>query len=268
MQISFLTGPATLSLSVVVPAYNEEKRLPPMLDEAIPFLEQRMKEDSSFSYEIIIVDDGSKDKTSEVGQNYARRFPGKLRVLTLKRNRGKGGAVRRGMLCSRGERILMVDADGATQFSEVTRLEEKLDQIIDDRGMGIVVGSRAHMEEEAKAERKIHRIIMMHVFHLLVLLCVAKVRDTQCGFKLFSRQSASLLAHIAFNVERWAFDVELLFVAQQHKIPIHEVAVNWQEIDGSTLNPLTAAIQMAKDIIRIRTLYALGIWKAKAPSDD
>ncbi|KAL6055005.1 dolichyl-phosphate beta-glucosyltransferase [Balamuthia mandrillaris] len=250
-----------VTLSVVIPAYNEEKRLPVMLDETLDYLDGRRRKDPHFSFEIIVVDDGSRDKTTKVAHEYAKkRNDGEdLRVLTLLKNRGKGGAVKRGMLCARGEYILMVDADGATKFSDIERLEAKLKKV-EENEFGIAVGSRDHLKDDAVAKRSPLRNLLMHGFHMFVLMCVRGIKDTQCGFKLFTRKAAFSVAP-SLHIERWAFDVELLYIAQQKKIPIVEVAVNWQEIAGSTLEPLTASIQMARDIFRIRLFYALGVWK-------
>ncbi|KAG2457204.1 ALG5 glucosyltransferase, partial [Polypterus senegalus] len=114
-------------LSVIVPSYNEELRLPVMMDEALDFLEKRQKKDPSFTYEVIVVDDGSKDKTTEVALKYTERYgDDKVRVLTLVKNRGKGGAVKLGTLSCRGKYILMADADGATKFADIIKVEASL----------------------------------------------------------------------------------------------------------------------------------------------
>lgn len=253
----------TISLSVIVPAYNEEERLPIMLDETLEFLEERCKKNSSFNYEIIIVDDGSKDKTSEVGLQYVKKHDSnKIRVLTLQKNRGKGGAVRMGVLSSRGSQILFVDADGATQFSDLVNVEKGLAELFGGKnGMAISVGSRAHLQEEAVAQRSLFRNILMYGFHFLVyFLCVKGIKDTQCGFKLLTRPAA-LRLFTSLHVERWAFDVELLYLAQCLGIPIAEKAVNWQEIDGSKMIPVFSWLQMGKDLLLIRARYIIGAWK-------
>jgi dolichyl-phosphate beta-glucosyltransferase len=117
----------TLNLSVVVPAYKEESRLTPMMKETMEYLEAKQKRNPAFSYEVIIVDDGSPDKTSEVALEYVQEYGSDtVRLLKFERNRGKGGAVRMGMLSARGETMLMVDADGATEFKDLDRLEKAL----------------------------------------------------------------------------------------------------------------------------------------------
>ncbi|XP_033098308.1 dolichyl-phosphate beta-glucosyltransferase-like isoform X2 [Anneissia japonica] len=258
-----IDDPPSVELSVVVPSYNEEERLPIMLDEALLYLENRQKEDSSFTYEIIVVDDGSKDKTSEVALEYCKKWSvGKIRVLTLAQNRGKGGAVRLGVFSSRGRQILFADADGATKFADYTNVYKALQDLLKKgNDMAIVCGSRAHLQAEAVAERSFFRTILMYGFHFLVwFLCVRGIQDTQCGFKLLSRKAASRV-FTSLHVNRWAFDVELLYIAQCLNIPIAEVAVNWQEIDGSKMVPVFSWIQMGKDILLIRLRYLIGAWK-------
>jgi len=256
---SIEAGP-TVYLSVIVPAYNEKQRLPIMMDETIEYMKKREKKDPSFTWEIILVDDGSKDTTTQLGLEYSKREgTNRVRVLTLQKNRGKGGAVKRGMLCARGKYLLMADADAATKFEDLDKVEKELKKI-EKNANGIAVGSRRHLQKLAEKKRKWYRNILMWGFHILVdFLCVKGIADTQCGFKLFTRKTASLLFPFQ-NVERWAFDVELLFVAQRLNIPMVEVEVNWTEVPGSTLTPLAASIQMGKDLIRIRSAYLFGIW--------
>jgi len=247
-------------LSVIVPSYNEEERLPVMLDETLAYLSDRQKREPTFTYEIIIVDDGSKDKTTQVAHEYAQKqSPDTIRVLTLKRNRGKGGAVKRGMMCARGQYLLMVDADGATKFADIDKVEAKLISVQRD-GLGIGIGSRAHLEEKVVRVRKWYRNFLMWGFHFLVaILCVKGIRDTQCGFKLFTRKAAKILFPNQ-HVERWAFDVELIYLADCLHIPMTEVPVNWTEIPGSKLTPFAASVQMGKDLLRIRIAYMTRIW--------
>jgi len=249
-------SPATVKLSVIIPAYNEELRLPKMLDECLQFLEARKS-----SYEVIIVDDGSKDTTTEVGLGYVDKYGcEKVRVLSLAKNRGKGGAVRMGMLRARGENLLFADADGATTFEDLVKLEENLAEIEYD-GQGIVCGSRAHLEEDSIASRTVIRTILMYGFHACVwIFAVKTVKDTQCGFKLIKRKTAQIVFK-TLHIERWAFDVEMLKIAEMLRLPIGEVSVRWCEIDGSKLNPILAAVEMFRDIALLWLRYAIGAWK-------
>ncbi|KAM3600827.1 uncharacterized protein V6R79_003084 [Siganus canaliculatus] len=258
-----LLDPSSRELSVVIPAYNEEFRMPVMLDEAMEYLENRQKQHPSFTYEVLVVDDGSKDKTTEVALRYTRKYGAdKVRVLTLVRNRGKGGAVRMGTMSTRGKVILMADADGATKFADLEKVEAGLKELNPKpENMAISCGSRAHLEKDSVAQRSMFRTFLMYGFHFLVwFFCVRGIKDTQCGFKLFTREAA-LKTFSSLHVERWAFDVELLYIAQCFKIPIAEVAVNWTEIEGSKLVPFWSWLQMGRDLIFIRLRYITGAWK-------
>uniref|UniRef100_A0A336MEJ0 Dolichyl-phosphate beta-glucosyltransferase n=1 Tax=Culicoides sonorensis TaxID=179676 RepID=A0A336MEJ0_CULSO len=235
--------------------------IPLMLDEALEFLEDKFKQTSSFKYEIIIVSDGSKDKTVEVGLEYSKRFgTQKVRVLELIENRGKGGAVRLGILSARGKYLLFADADGATKFSDYKKLETIMWKLVPDwRNDAVVIGSRAHLEKDAIAQRSFFRTILMHGFHLLVwIFAVRKVRDTQCGFKLMTRSAAKSIFYV-MHVERWAFDVEMLHIAQTYRMPLEEVAVNWTEIDGSKVTPFWSWLQMGRDLILIWLKYTINV---------
>jgi dolichyl-phosphate beta-glucosyltransferase len=257
-----------VSLSVIVPAYNEEQRLPVMLDEAIAYLEKRCEQSPAhrkFTYEIIVVDDGSSDKTSQVALGYSDKYTtDKVRLMKLEKNRGKGGAVQLGVLASRGQLILFADADGATTFSEVQKLEAHL---MDRDGNPLpcfnsmfAIGSRAHLEQEAIATRSKFRTLLMHGFHFVVwFAAVRTVRDTQCGFKLFPRDVALLLFSWT-HIQRWAFDVELLHLAERLGLRIHEVCVQWTEVAGSKIVPVFSWLQMGRDVLSISFMYLIGAW--------
>ncbi|XP_037233100.1 dolichyl-phosphate beta-glucosyltransferase isoform X4 [Falco naumanni] len=231
-SVPSIDDPATKELSVVVPSYNEEDRLPLMMDEALDYLEKRQKQDPSFTYEVIVVNDGSKDQTTK------------------------------GVFISRGKKILMADADGATKFADIEKVEEGLENLQPwPNQMAISCGSRAHLEKDSIAKRSYFRTLLMYGFHFLVwFLCVKEIRDTQCGFKLLTRKAASE-TFSALHIERWAFDVELLYIAQHLRIPIAEVAVNWTEIEGSKLVPFWSWLQMGRDLLFIRLRYMTGAWQ-------
>lgn len=253
-----------VDLSVVVPAYNEEQRLPAMLEETTDYLEKRLRE-GNFTYEILVVDDGSKDETTKVAHRYGQRLnSAKFRVCTLSKNRGKGGAVRMGVLRSRGRKILFADADGATRFSEL----DKLEAVMKDRSSELVCGSRAHMEKDSIATRSAFRTLLMKGFHFAVYLFGSKsIQDTQCGFKLMTRDFAKL-AFMNLHIERWAFDVELIKIAEMTGRKTSEVAVKWTEIDGSKLDPVSASIQMLKDLFFLWMRYSLKLWIVKPIDAD
>ncbi|KAG0057302.1 dolichyl-phosphate beta-glucosyltransferase [Gryganskiella cystojenkinii] len=252
---------ATKTLSVVVPAYNESERLPIMMQETLDFLKAKAKKEPGFTYEILIIDDGSQDSTVRVALELAHQAKDKdIRVVSFETNRGKGGAVSQGMQYTRGEYILMVDADGATRFSDLDPLLTKLKQA-ERVGLGVAVGSRAHLvKTDAVVKRSFIRNVLMHSFHkVLYVLGIRGIDDTQCGFKLFTRKAAQAIFP-NMHVEGWVFDIEVLLIAQHLHIPIVEVPVAWQEIDGSKVSLMRDSIQMALDLLIIRMNYISGIW--------
>eukprot|EP00931_Biecheleriopsis_adriatica_P093088 TRINITY_DN66840_c0_g1_i1.p1 TRINITY_DN66840_c0_g1~~TRINITY_DN66840_c0_g1_i1.p1 ORF type:complete len:319 (-),score=69.54 TRINITY_DN66840_c0_g1_i1:95-1051(-) len=248
-------------LSVVVPAYNEEFRLPQMLDETLSYLEARGRASSDFSYEVIVVDDGSRDKTYAAAESFRESVlrHGELRIIQLIENRGKGFAVRTGMLAARGQLLLMADGDGATNIRDLERLERAL--MADDRRVQIAFGSRHHLREEAVAKRAWHRNVLMVAFQCAVWLLVGgPINDTQCGFKLF-RGDVGKHIFASLHLYRWAFDIEILLLARLFGSGIAEVPVTWVEMPGSKLNLLTGAVTMLRDMVLLQVLYAWGIWQ-------
>ncbi|KAF2355298.1 Glycosyltransferase 2-like [Trinorchestia longiramus] len=274
-QLSFpslLHDKPSVSLSVIVPAYNEELRLPVMLDECLEYLNERRRKDPKFSFEVLVVDDGSKDNTSSVVAMYTQRNGvDTVRCLKLARNRGKGGAVRMGMLRARGSMLLFADADGASKFSDYSKLEASLMELCPDvldtsESLAVVCGSRAHLEEDSVAQRSLFRTVLMYGFHALVwFFTVRGVKDTQCGFKLLTRRAARIIFQ-NLHIERWAFDVEMLVIAQKLGIPISEVAVCWTEIDGSKVTPVLSWLEMGMDLILIWLRYRIGAWQLRVAS--
>lgn len=199
-----------------------------MMDECLEYMEEALRKDPKNTYEVIIVSDGSKDGTVAKGLEYSKKFStDKVRVLSLVQNRGKGGAVRLGMQSARGEYLLFADADGATKYSDFSKIAGQMHELCPSwKDEGVVVGSRAHLQQDAVAERSFFRTILMLGFHFLVyVLVVRTIRDTQCGFKLLTRQTARRLFRL-MHVERWAFDVELLYLAEHLKVPVKEIPVS------------------------------------------
>ncbi|CAK5283181.1 unnamed protein product [Mycena citricolor] len=261
-----LADPPTVDLSVVVPAFNETERLPVMLAAAIDHLSSPALK-NKHTFEIVIVDDGSSDGTAAAALKLAGTYPKcDIRVVKLEKNLGKGGAVRHGMLFSGGRRMLMVDADGASRFVDLELLWDAMDKIAPGDGAGMVVGSRAHLvKTEAVVKRSLLRNILMYGLHtILRIVGVGHIRDTQCGFKLFSRAAARRIFP-AQRLPTWIFDVELLLLAKQVGIPVAEVPIEWHEVEGSKLNVVTASLQMLRDLLIVRANHVLGRWKAVGP---
>ena len=208
-----MTAPA---LSLVIPAYNEEKRLPVSLARIADWLGSRTP---AISAELVVVDDGSADRTAAVAEKTAAGLGLTARVIRFPENRGKGAAVRAGVLESAGEHVLVTDADLSTPIEEVDKLLAA--------GAPVAIGSRGVDTTLVKQRQPLFRVASGKVFNLLVrVLAVSGIRDTQCGFKLFRRDAAREVFSRA-TVDRFAFDVEALLLARRLGYAIAEVPVLW-----------------------------------------
>jgi len=232
-------------LSVIIPAYNEEGRLPATLTSVYTFLSQ-----SGHTFEILIVDDGSLDGTTDVVQEFAAHNDG-LRLISYAPNQGKGCAVRMGMLAARGDYLLMNDADGSSPIEEVDKLLEAL-----KKGADVAIGSRAKDDPEVVVKAQLHRKYIGNTFNLIVQkLLLPGIQDTQCGFKLFKRDVAQDIFSVA-RLNGYAFDVELLYIARLRNYVIAEMAINWTNAEGSKVNVLTDSPRMLLEVLRI----TIGAW--------
>ncbi len=230
--------PGAPTLSVVIPAYNEERRLPHYLPDVVAFGEAL-----SGGTEVLVVDDGSTDGTVPYVESVAACHPG-VRLLRQPANQGKGAAVCRGMMEARGRYVLFADADGATPIREASKLIS-----VARAGIEVVIASR---KAGGRVDRSYLRGLMGAVFYRLTnLLAVPGVTDTQCGFKLFRRLAARRLFPLV-REQGWAFDVEVLFLAQKYGLAIAEVPVDWTAVEGSKVHPVRDAVNMVIAILRIR----------------
>lgn len=230
-----------IDLSVVIPAFNEERRLPPTLIEMIDYFEARKTK-----YELVVVDDGSSDQTSEIVRKFERLKP-QVHLLRLPENHGKGYAVRTGMLNASGKRVIFADADGASPIEEIFRLEEALEQ-----GAEVAIGSRAMKSEETKVITNFFRKFSGRIFNFFVnQFLLPDVADTQCGFKMFSSKAARFIFERQSSVG-YAFDVEILYIARRAGFKVAEVPINWHNVPGSKVNVLFDGLRMLRDIIAIR----------------
>lgn len=251
-----VTTPSTQTpyLSIIVPAYNEALRLPPFLQRMVAYLERRRT-----SYEILIVDDGSHDRTVQAVEAVAQQSL-HVRLIRLTCNMGKGAAIRRGMQAARGTLQLFTDADGATPIEELARLESAL-----ATGADLAIGSRAlasqHPDYTVRA--RWHRSALGTIFNALVQrLGVRHIADTQCGFKLFRRSVAQDLFSVAC-VDGYAFDLELLYIARQRGYRITEVPVNWTDQPGSKVRPWRDGAVMLRELLAIRKREAEGLYRPR-----
>jgi len=233
-----------IDLSIIIPAYNEELRLPGFMEDVLTYIDT-----SGISAEVIIVDDGSKDKTAEIVNKIINKDE-RVRLLIQDPNQGKGAAVKRGILEAVGKFAIYADADGATPISE---LDKFLPYMMTNSE--IIIGSRKAGSSEVDRSRKGIRALMGVFFYKIVnLFAVPGIQDTQCGFKMFRCDIGKKIFDRA-QESGWAFDVELLYLAQLFGYTIHEVPVNWHEVDGSKVNPLVDSMKMLVAIFRIRSVH-------------
>jgi len=229
-------------ISIVVPAYNEEKRIRGSLVEACSFLN-----DTGLDYEMIVVDDGSTDSTSEIVQRLASDIPN-LRLVSYEKNRGKGYALRTGVLVTRGDSVLVMDADLSTPMEELWKLMPCLAEGQAD----VVIGSRALALSDIIRKQPWWRQGMGKIFNSIVrILVIDGFSDTQCGFKLITGKVARELFGRAM-VDRFAYDVEILALAARKGYRITEVPIRWINSPESKVNPVKDSLRMLVDILRIR----------------
>jgi dolichyl-phosphate beta-glucosyltransferase len=233
---------APVALSVVIPAYNEQERLGPSLENAIAFLSERQARTGQ-GFEILVADDGSSDRTVEV----AERFAGQgVRAIRLPRNRGKGAAVKAGLLASAGERVLVSDADFSTPIEEIEKLEGHL------LPAEIAIGSRAIRGADVRERQPFYRVLLGKAGNKVIrLFAVRGIADTQCGFKLFDGRAARSLA-ADLTIDGFAYDVELLWLARKRGFRIAEVGVVWVNSAASKVDPLRAAFSALRDVVLMR----------------
>ena len=237
------------ALSFVVPAYNEEARLGDSLARLIGFSERQ-----PYSVEIIVVDDGSTDGTAALVRDAGGQPAASvtLRVIQHERNRGKGAAVRTGALAAAGETILYLDADLATSPEETPKLLEAL-----HAGADVAIGSRIRpgggdMRASQPASRRIGGRLFAVVRRRLLL---ADVEDTQCGFKAFRRSAAQALFSRQ-QLDGWAFDAEILYLAQRLGFSVRQVPIEWHHVEGSRFRlGVGSAYREVRDLLRIRWLH-------------
>jgi dolichyl-phosphate beta-glucosyltransferase len=242
------SGGAGIDLSIVIPAYNEEKRIGPTLHAVAAYLARR-----GWSAEVLVVDDGSADATVEKVSGLAGKLPG-LRVIRNGSNRGKGYSIRHGFGECRGPLVLLTDADLSTPIEEI----EKLLPAVREGTCGIAVGSRGLNPATVEVPQGWLRRTLGKGFNVIVRgLTGLSIRDTQCGFKLLRRE-AFLPIFAAARVDRFSYDVEILYLAHRRGVGIAEIPVIWRNSPQSKVSFLTDSLQMFWDVVKIVLRDRLG----------
>ncbi len=239
-----------VDLSIIVPAYNEEHRLPPTLDRLHAFLSSQ-----PLRYEIVVVDDGSKDKTCDVVEAAMTRIPN-LRLVRQLPNRGKGAAVRRGMLAARGQIRVMCDADCSMPPEQLPRLLAPIVACTAE----IAIGSRYAEGARTDVKQPLYRVLWSRLCNKVIQRSlVPGIRDTQCGFKAFTAEAARDLFKRA-KIDGWAFDLEILALARHRGFAIEEVGVEWMDDNRSRINPLKDMWKVIKEALIIRKNLRSGVY--------
>lgn len=235
----------TPEISIVVPAYNEEQRLGPMLDLYAPYFVSKY----GLRMEFVIIVNGSHDRTEEIANTYAAKYE-QIRVVVEPRAIGKGGAIMMGFSHVRGRLIGFVDADGATP-------PESMDDLFEHIGeAGMIIASRWMKGAEVSPRQPLKRRVASRIFNALVRTMFAvKITDTQCGAKVLTREVLEkIFPHLGLT--RWAFDVDLVFQVKRMGFSITERPTRWHDVSGSRLKVTQASAEMLVAIVRLRLLHS------------
>lgn len=244
-----------ITYSIVIPAYNESARIRVTLDRVLAHIDR-----SGWNAEVLVVNDGSTDNTAQIIQQYAAQHP-RLRLLQNPGNRGKGFSVRNGMLHAGGEVLLFTDADLSSPIEEADKLFAAL-----TAGADVAMGSRWLRAELQTQRQPLHRQLFGRIFNLTLRLILGlRYRDTQCGFKAFTRRAVTLIFPRQ-HIERWGFDPEIVFLARKFRLRVEEVPVHWAHREGTSLDPLRDGVQMFLEVLKIRWHSLTGKYDVGSPS--
>jgi len=233
--------------SIVIPAYNESRRLPPRLESVIACIRA-----NSWSAEVVVVNDGSRDNTAELVRNFAKQAP-EIRLIENPGNRGKGYAVRNGMLHSLGEIVMFTDADLSSPIEEAPRLFSAIAE-----GADIAIGSRWLETSRQTVKQPLYRRFFGRCFNAVTKAVMGlPFADTQCGFKAFTRAAAQTCFQLQ-TIERWGFDPEILFIGLKRGYRIKEVPVSWAHDERTKISYLKDGTRMLQDLAQIRWNAMLG----------
>jgi dolichyl-phosphate beta-glucosyltransferase len=246
------TTPPTASrraefVSLIVPAYNEEKRLGGSLNTIYSWMRANFER-----FEITVVDDGSTDRTADVVTDFSERAP-EVELLSLRQNSGKGYAVRTGMMSAEGDYVIFTDADLSTPIEEVAKALDLMKQ-----GWDVVIGSRALPESDVQVHQNFLRELMGKTFNRIVrLLSGLPFPDTQCGFKCFTQKAAKDIFSRAV-IDGFAFDVEALVLAKKFGYRVTDMPIRWVNSPASKVRIFSSPLQMLREVWRVRVNVARG----------
>ncbi len=238
--------------SIIIPAYNESRRIEPTLERVLAYVS-----DQELDTEIIIVNDGSRDNTADIVRRHARQNPS-LRLIENPGNRGKGYSVRSGMLHAQGEIMLFSDADLSSPIEESTKLFAAIVS-----GADVAIGSRWVKPELQTQPQSLHRQLFGRIFNLALRFVLGlRFKDTQCGFKAFSRRAVNSIFP-SQKIERWGFDPEVIFLAEKQGLKVAEVPVRWAHEKGGSIHPVRDGLRMLLDVLKVRWNWSTGKYPAR-----
>jgi dolichyl-phosphate beta-glucosyltransferase len=241
--------------SIVIPAYNESARLGASLQKVLDYLHAQ-----EWDAEVVVVNDGSRDNTADIIRDFAAKDPA-VRLVENPGNHGKGYSVRNGMLQAGGEILIFSDADLSSPIEESSKLLTAL-----EGGADIAIGSRWLRAETQTQRQPLHRQIFGRIFNLLLRITLGlHFKDTQCGFKSFTRTTAQAIFPLQ-KIERWGFDPEILFLAQKMGFKIKEVPVLWGHSGGTRINPLVDGFRMFAEMLHVRWYSLTGKYDGTGPA--
>jgi len=242
-----------IAYSIVIPAYNEGTRLGATLEKVLAYVRAQ-----GWNAEVIVVNDGSRDNTADLVREFAAQNP-VLRLVENPGNRGKGYAVRNGMLNARGEIVVFSDADLSSPIEEMPKLLAAL-----AAGADIAIGSRWLRAELQTQRQSLLRQLFGRIFNALNRIILGlQFKDTQCGFKAFTRRASQTILPLQ-RIERWGFDPEILFLARKFGFRVEEVAVHWGHSGDTRIHPLLDGARMFQEMVRIRWYDLTGKYDGRA----
>lgn len=230
-----------MKLSIIIPAYNEEKRLPKTLQEIDAYLKRQ-----DYSYEIIVVNDGSKDSTAKIVEDLKLQIAN-LKLIDNKENHGKGWVVRQGMLEAHGDLRVFMDADNSTSIDQIEKMWPEF-----ENGFHVVIGSRDVKGAVIAVKQSWYRQLLGEIFNLIVQTMAGLwgVWDTQCGFKGFTKEATEMIFPKC-RIDRWAFDVEILVIAKKSGFKIKEIPVRWIN-DAQSKVKIMGMVKMLWEVAQVR----------------
>lgn len=243
-----------ITISIIIPAYNESRRIPETL-KALPAFAEQLKAHGLSLYEVLCVNDGSKDTTTQVVESIAKELIDiPIQLVTYPLNQGKGYAIRTGCLKAQGELILIADADMSTPWEEFFKLAEP----VLSNQYQISIASRSVKSSQISTRQPWYRESMGKIFNLILrTLTGLPFKDTQCGFKLMKRQ-ATQSVWPTLKVNRFAWDVEFLMISSLYQCKACEIGVVWNHKDESRVHPLKDSFEMLMSVLKIRVRMLLG----------